>query len=145
MTAGQTPSGAPTDARARTAVIVEDDPDIRDLLDTVLTQAGFTVQTAATGHDGVEAVRRTDPLVTTLDVSLPDIDGFEVCRRIRAVSDTYVVMLTARAEEVDALTGMDAGADDYLTKPFRPRELRARIEALVTKPRGARVTGTETE
>jgi len=135
VTAGPTPTGAPTDARERTAVIVEDDSDIRDLLDTVLTQAGFTTVTAATGHEGVEAVRRTDPLVTTLDVSLPDIDGFEVCRRIRAVSDTYVVMLTARTDEDDARAGLDAGADDYQTKPFRPRELRARIEALLQRPR----------
>jgi DNA-binding response OmpR family regulator len=138
VTAGPTPSAAPSGARARTAVIVEDDPDIRALLDTVLSQAGFVTHTAATGHEGVEAVRRIDPLVTTLDVSLPDIDGFEVCRRIRAVSDTYVVMLTARTDEVDARAGLDAGADDYQTKPFRPRELRARIEALLQEPRRAR-------
>ncbi|OLT53034.1 response regulator transcription factor [Cellulosimicrobium sp. CUA-896] len=123
------------DTVERTAVVVEDDPDIRELLVTVLGQAGFTTHTAATGRDGVELVHRTDPLVTTLDVSLPDIDGFEVCRRIRAVSDTYVVMLTARSEEIDALMGLDAGADDYQTKPFRPRELRARIEALLRRPR----------
>jgi len=119
----------------RTAVIVEDDPDVRDLLDVVLTQAGFVTATAGSGLEGVELVRRTDPLVTTLDVGLPDIDGFEVCRRIRAVSDTYVVMLTARADEIDALMGLDAGADDYQTKPFRPRELRARIEAMLRRPR----------
>ncbi|HWV77283.1 MAG TPA: response regulator transcription factor [Isoptericola sp.] len=123
------------DARERTAVVVEDDPDVRDLLDAVLTQAGFVTRTAASGLEGVELVRTFDPLVTTLDVGLPDIDGFEVCRRIRAVSDTYVVMLTARAEEIDALMGLDAGADDYQTKPFRPRELRARIEAMLRRPR----------
>ncbi|MCK9794082.1 response regulator transcription factor [Isoptericola sp. 4D.3] len=122
-------------ARERTAVIVEDDPDVRELLDAVLTQAGFVTRTAASGREGVELVRRTDPLVTTLDVGLPDIDGFEVCRRIRAVSDTYVVMLTARTDEIDALMGLDAGADDYQTKPFRPRELRARIEAMLRRPR----------
>ncbi|MFC8923341.1 response regulator [Cellulosimicrobium sp. NPDC057127] len=130
MTAGH-------DTAERTAVVVEDDPDIRDLLVTVLGQAGFSTRTAVTGRESVELVRRTDPLVTTLDVSLPDIDGFEVCRRIRAVSDTYVVMLTARSEEIDALMGLDAGADDYQTKPFRPRELRARIEALLRRPRSA--------
>lgn len=124
-----------TDEPSRTAVVIEDDPDIRDLLGVVLGQAGFTVRTAATGAAGVEAVRAHDPLVTTLDVSLPDIDGFEVCRRLRAFSDTYVVMLTARAEEIDALMGLDAGADDYQTKPFRPRELRARVEALLRRPR----------
>ncbi|MFC8596924.1 response regulator transcription factor [Isoptericola sp. NPDC057191] len=134
------PAGSPSPSEAkaspeRTAVIVEDDPDVRDLLDAVLTQAGFATSTAASGLEGVELVRRTDPLVTTLDVGLPDIDGFEVCRRIRAVSDTYVVMLTARADEIDALMGLDAGADDYQTKPFRPRELRARIEAMLRRPR----------
>jgi DNA-binding response OmpR family regulator len=120
---------------ARTAVIVEDDADIRDLLQTVLGQAGFTTTAAATGVEGVELVRRTDPVVTTLDLSLPDIDGFEVCRRIRQFSDTYVVMLTARADEIDTLMGLEAGADDYQTKPFRPRELRARVEALLRRPR----------
>ncbi|MFE5338722.1 response regulator [Isoptericola sp. NPDC056578] len=130
------PSGS-DDARERTAVIVEDDPDIRELLDAVLTQAGFATYTAAAGRPGVDLVHEVDPLVTTLDVSLPDIDGFEVCRRIRAVSDTYVVMLTARTDEIDALMGLDAGADDYQTKPFRPRELRARIEAMLRRPRRA--------
>ncbi|GAA1981020.1 response regulator transcription factor [Isoptericola halotolerans] len=93
--------------------------------------------TAVDGHSGVELVTRTNPLVTTLDVSLPDIDGFEVCRRIRAVSNTFVVMLTARTDEIDALMGLDAGADDYQTKPFRPRELRARIEAMLRRQRRA--------
>ncbi|WP_426311779.1 response regulator transcription factor [Cellulosimicrobium sp. E-16] len=120
---------------ARTAVIVEDDADIRDLLQTVLGQAGFTTTAAGTGVEGVELVRRTDPVVTTLDLSLPDIDGFEVCRRIRQFSDTYVVMLTARADEIDTLMGLEVGADDYQTKPFRPRELRARVEALLRRPR----------
>lgn len=138
MPAGQHPrDAAPGGDDGRSAVIVEDDPDIRDLLDTVLTQAGFVTRTAATGREGVALVQEIDPLVTTLDVSLPDIDGFEACRRIRAVSDTYVVMLTARTDEIDALMGLDAGADDYQTKPFRPRELRARIEALLRRPRRA--------
>jgi len=133
MLAGPRPSSG--DAYERTAVVVEDDPDVRDLLHAVLTQAGFVTRTAASGREGVELVRSFDPLVTTLDVGLPDIDGFEVCRRIRAVSDTYVVMLTARTDEIDALMGLDAGADDYQTKPFRPRELRARIEAMLRRPR----------
>ncbi|KAJ8142381.1 hypothetical protein OY671_004469 [Metschnikowia pulcherrima] len=119
----------------RTAVIVEDDAEIRDLSRTVLGQAGFITEAAATGVEGVELVRRTDPVVTTLDVSSPDIDGFEVCRRIRQISDTYIVMLTARTDEIDTLMGSDAGADDYQTKPFRPRESRARIEALSRRPR----------
>ncbi|UNX55356.1 response regulator transcription factor [Georgenia sp. TF02-10] len=119
----------------RVAVVVEDDDDISYLIGATLAQAGFTVHTAATGTAGVEAVRTHDPLVTTLDISLPDIDGIEVARRVRTFSATYLVMLTARAEEVDTLLGLEVGADDYVTKPFRPRELRARIEAMLRRPR----------
>lgn len=145
MTAGPA-RGRPGDdvGRERTAVIVEDDAEIRALLDEVLTQAGFITYTAVDGLSGVDLVTRTDPLVTTLDVSLPDIDGFEVCRRIRAVSNTFVVMLTARTDEIDALMGLDAGADDYQTKPFRPRELRARIEAILRRQRRDAVPGATT-
>ena len=123
------------DCEPRAAVVVEDDGDIRDLLVSVLTQAGFAVHAAGTGTAGVELVRAHCPLVTTLDVSLPDIDGFEVARRVRTFSGTYIVMLTARDEEIDTLMGLDAGADDYVTKPFRPRELRARIQAMLRRPR----------
>ncbi|WP_370582390.1 response regulator transcription factor [Plantibacter sp. VKM Ac-2880] len=119
----------------RTAVVIEDDADIRQLLETVLEQAGFETVSAANGLDGVEAVRIHDPLVTTLDVSMPGIDGFEAAKRIRAISSTYIVMLTARGDEIDTLQGLDSGADDYMTKPFRPRELRARIEAMLRRPR----------
>ncbi|MHB1063475.1 MAG: response regulator transcription factor [Georgenia sp.] len=125
----------------RTAVIVEDDEDIQGLIASVLGQAGFTVHTASTGLAGVELVRETDPMVVTLDLSLPDIDGFEVARRVRTFSSTYIVMLTARDEEIDTLLGLEAGADDYLTKPFRPRELRARTEALLRRPRAIRLPG----
>ncbi|WP_447925830.1 response regulator transcription factor [Georgenia muralis] len=121
--------------RERTAVVVEDDADVRLLLAATLSQAGFTVHTAGSGADGVAAVREHAPAVVTLDLSLPDIDGFEVCRRIRAFSDAYVVMLTGRSEEIDTLLGLESGADDYLTKPFRPRELRARVEAMLRRPR----------
>lgn len=120
---------------SRSAVVVEDDPDIRFLLETTLTQAGFEVHASATGTDGVELVRAHNPLVTTLDIALPDIDGLEVARRVRRFSATYLVMLTGRAAEIDTLLGLDAGADDYITKPFRPRELRARIEAMLRRPR----------
>lgn len=119
----------------RTAVVIEDDADIRQLLETVLEQAGFETVSAANGLDGVEAVRAHNPLVTTLDVSMPGIDGFEAAKRIRAISSTYIVMLTARGDEIDTLQGLDSGADDYMTKPFRPRELRARIEAMLRRPR----------
>jgi DNA-binding response OmpR family regulator len=111
------------------AVIIEDDVDIRTLIGAVLTQAGFAVHAAVTGLEGIELVRELHPAVTTLDVSMPGIDGFETARRIRAFSDTRILMVTARADEEHARRGYEAGADDYITKPFRPRELRARVQA----------------
>ncbi len=122
------------DAR-RVAVVIEDEADIRSLLSDVLEQAGFTVHSSGTGAEGVELVREVHPVVTTLDVNMPGMDGFEATRRIRAISTTLIVMLTARTEEIDALQGLDAGADDYVTKPFRPREFRARIEAMLRRSR----------
>jgi two-component system OmpR family response regulator len=117
------------------AVVIEDDLDVRNLLSTVLTQSGFVVHAAAEGRSGVEAVKEHNPTLVTLDVGLPDIDGYEVLRRIRGFSDCYVIMLTAHDEEIDTLTALQAGADDYVTKPFRPRELRARIAAMLRRPR----------
>ena len=117
------------------AVVIEDEEDIRHLLETVLTQAGFIVVATSNGLDGLAAVRKHEPLVTTLDVNMPGMDGFETARRIREFSSTYIVMLTALAEEIDTLQGLEAGADDYINKPFRPRELRARIEAMLRRPR----------
>ncbi|MET0813520.1 MAG: response regulator transcription factor [Microbacterium sp.] len=119
----------------RVAVVIEDEADIRQLLSDVLASAGFEVHAAASGLEGIELVREHRPVVTTLDVSMPGIDGFETAKRVRAISSTYIVMLTARSEEIDALQGLEAGADDYVTKPFRPRELRARIEAMLRRPR----------
>jgi len=117
------------------AVVIEDDADMRNLVQAVLQQSGFDVHAESTGKEGVETVRREGAAVVTLDVGLPDIDGYEVLRRIREFSDCYVVMLTARSDELDTLTGLQSGADDYLTKPFRPRELRARISAMQRRPR----------
>ena len=140
-----TEAGTPSVTRARpggvsvsnsgVAVVIEDDADIRSLISQVLEQAGFAVHAASSGIEGIELVQQHQPVVTTLDVSMPGIDGFETAKRIRAVSDTYIVMLTARADEIDTLQGLQAGADDYVTKPFRPRELRARIEAMMRRPR----------
>ncbi|MDQ0755512.1 response regulator transcription factor [Arthrobacter sp. B3I4] len=117
------------------AVVVEDDADVRNLVEAVLRQAGFEVHSAAEGREGVDIVRREDANVVTLDVGLPDIDGYEVLRRIRQFSDAYIVMLTARTDELDTLTALHTGADDFLTKPFRPRELRARVAAMMRRPR----------
>ncbi|MGP3535819.1 response regulator [Microbacterium sp. RD1] len=119
----------------KTAVIVEDDPDIRHLLVEVLESAGFSTVSVGNGIDGVRAVIAYQPLVTTLDVNMPGIDGFEAARRIRAQSDTYIIMLTGLEDEADVVLGLGAGADEYVVKPFRPRELRARIEALLRRPR----------
>jgi DNA-binding response OmpR family regulator len=124
------------DGGSRRVVVVEDAPDVRALVAGVLGQAGWEVTLAETGIAGLEAVRQTDPDLVTLDLSLPDIDGFEVCRRLREFTDAYVVMLTGRTTEVDRLLGLQIGADDYLTKPFSPRELVARVEVMMRRPRG---------
>lgn len=92
---------------------------------------------ARSGAEGVSAVREHNPAIVTLDLGLPEIDGFEVARQIRLFSDAYIVMLTGRAEEMNTLLGLESGADDYLSKPFRPRELRARISAMMRRPRFA--------
>ncbi|WP_440696369.1 response regulator transcription factor [Clavibacter nebraskensis] len=120
----------------RVALVIEDDGDIRQLLEVVLRQGGFEVHSAATATEGVRLAAEIAPDVITLDVGLPDFDGFEAARRIRLGSDAYIVMLTAQGEEVDTLLGLEAGADDYIVKPFRPRELRARISAMMRRPRG---------
>lgn len=122
---------------ARVGLVIEDDHDIRELVRTVLTQAGFDVTVASTGAEGVLIAKTLSPDVITLDLGLPDIDGFEVSRQIREFSNAYIVMLTARTEELDTLIGLESGADDYLTKPFRPRELRARVAAMMRRPRTA--------
>ncbi len=119
----------------RTAVIIEDDADIRGLVETVLRQAGFDVTSTASGTEGVELVREINPSIVTLDIGLIDIDGLEVARRLRLFTDCYIVMLTAQSDEADLLFGLESGADDYVIKPFRPRELRARIEAMLRRPR----------
>ncbi|WP_183511925.1 response regulator transcription factor [Paeniglutamicibacter cryotolerans] len=121
----------------RVAVVVEDDEDIRGLLEAVLQQSGFLVHCASGGASGVDMVLTHQPELVTLDLGLPDIDGFEVARRIRGISDAHVLMLTARAEEIDMVLGLESGADDYMTKPFRPRELRARVEAIMRRRHGA--------
>jgi two-component system OmpR family response regulator len=117
------------------AVIIEDDPDVRDLIDIVLTQSGFRTVVSENGPDGVDAVRAHNPLITTLDVNMPGMDGFAVAKRLREFSNTYLIMITALADEIDVVQGFEAGADDYLVKPFRPRELRARADSMLRRPR----------
>lgn len=119
--------------KPRIAVVVEDDADIRGLLEVVLQQSGFDVHSTDSGVSGVEMVEFHDPDLVTLDIGLPDIDGFETARRIRTISDAHILMLTARADEIDTVLGLESGADEYVTKPFRPRELRARVDAIMRR------------
>jgi two-component system OmpR family response regulator len=130
------------DGGSRRVVVVEDALDVQTLVAGVLGQAGWEVTLAETGVAGLQAVRETDPDLVTLDLSLPDIDGLEVCRRLREFTDAYVVMLTGRTTEVDRLLGLQIGADDYLTKPFSPRELVTRVEVLMRRPRSHVVAGS---
>lgn len=122
-------------AEQRIAVVIEDDADIRNLLRTILVQSGFSPVLTSSGEEGIEAVRVHEPLLTTLDVHMPGMDGFAVAKRLREFSSTYIIMLTGQTDEIDIVQGLDSGADDYLVKPFRPRELRARVDSLLRRPR----------
>ena len=118
-------------------LIVEDDRNIGDLVRRYLDRDGYRVTWVRSGEDGLVELERLRPDLVVLDVGLPGIDGFEVCRRIRALGETPIIMLTARDEEVDRVLGLELGADDYVTKPFSPRELVARVRAVLrrTQPR----------
>ncbi|HLI54699.1 MAG TPA: response regulator transcription factor [Acidimicrobiales bacterium] len=117
-----------------TIVVVEDDPHIADLIDMYLRRDGHRVVQAVDGQAGLDAVERERPRLVILDVGLPGtVDGFEVCRRLRAASTVPVMILTARAEEIDRVLGFELGADDYVTKPFSPRELAARVKAILRR------------
>jgi DNA-binding response OmpR family regulator len=124
------------DAGIRTRVlVVDDEQSIREIVRGFLERDGMTVVEAADGPSAVEIARETVPDVVVLDVMLPGFDGLEVLRRIRTFADPYVLLLTARSEEVDRIVGLTVGADDYLTKPFSPRELVARVHALLRRRR----------
>jgi DNA-binding response OmpR family regulator len=125
-------------------LVVEDTDEIRELVTTVLTKAGMDVRAVASGAACMEELRRRVPDVVVLDLGLPDADGTEVCRQIRAETQCYVLMLTARAEEVDLLIGLAVGADGYMAKPFSPRELVARVQAMLRFPRPLQSGAPET-
>jgi two-component system alkaline phosphatase synthesis response regulator PhoP/two-component system response regulator ResD len=114
-------------------VLIEDEEPIADLVRMYFEQEGFRLIHAPDGERGLDAVRDRDPRVVLLDLGLPGIDGIEVCRRIRTWSDVPVIMLTARDGEIDKVVGLEIGADDYLTKPFSPRELVARVRAVLRR------------
>lgn len=116
-------------------LVVDDETPIIELVSGYLRREGWTVLIASEGHQALEIVRTEQPDVVVLDLMLPGLDGLEVCRQLRTFSDAYVLMLTARSEEIDRVVGLSLGADDYLVKPFSPRELVARIKALLRRPR----------
>jgi DNA-binding response OmpR family regulator len=120
-------------------LVVDDEPGIRHVLRGYLEVDGFEVAEAGTGEDALAQLRRRPPDVVLLDVMLPDLDGIEVLRRIRTFSEVYVVLVTARSEEADTLVGLGVGADDYVTKPFSPREVVARVKAVLRRGRGTAV------
>jgi len=120
------------------ALVVDDEPSLVRAVVGYLVREGFDVQSAADGEQALRIARQDNPDVVVLDLMLPGIDGVEVCRVLRTFSDAYVIMLTARADEVDKLIGLSVGADDYLTKPFSSRELVARIRTMLRRPRGPR-------
>lgn len=117
------------------ALVVEDDAHMAALVGSYLEREGFEVTLSHDGLDAVQRAREVDPDIVVLDLGLPGQDGVEVCRQLRTFSDAYVVMLTARTDEVDTLIGLSVGADDYMTKPFSPRELVARLRAMLRRPR----------
>jgi DNA-binding response OmpR family regulator len=121
-------------------LVVDDEPPILELVRGYLEREGFTVRTVEDGLAAVEQVRADKPDLIVLDLMLPGLDGVEVCRQIRTFSDAYVLMLTARSEEIDRIVGLSVGADDYLVKPFSPRELVARVKALLRRPHTATPT-----
>ncbi len=118
-----------------TILVVDDEQHLAELVRDYLVREDYTVLTAGDGLTALALARDRQPDLIVLDLQLPGLDGLEVCRRLRQFSDAYVLMLTARAEEVDKLIGLAVGADDYVTKPFSPRELVARVKALLRRPR----------
>jgi len=122
---------------AARVLVVDDEAPIVELVRGYLEAEGMDVITVADGPSAVDATRRWSPDVVVLDVNLPGFDGFEVLRQARTFTDAYVIMLTARAEEIDRIVGLSVGADDYLVKPFSPRELVVRVKALMRRPRAA--------
>jgi two-component system, OmpR family, alkaline phosphatase synthesis response regulator PhoP len=118
---------------AQTVLVVEDEASIASFVAMYLRNAGYDVKVAPTGRDALNLAESQSPALVVLDLMLPDIDGIEVCRRLRHTSDVPILMLTARDEDVDKIVGLEVGADDYLTKPFNPRELVARVKSILRR------------
>ena len=116
-------------------LVVEDEPSLVETLDYTLRRQGYTVFTAMEGRAALEVARKENPDLVVLDIMLPGLDGFEICRILRQETSVPILMLTARTEEIDKIVGLEVGADDYLTKPFSMRELTARVKALLRRVR----------
>ena len=128
---------------AADVLIIDDDTRLSAMLSDYLTSAGFSVRCAATGNMGLAELSRLPPAAVILDVMLPDSDGFEMCRKIRATNDVPILMLTAKGEETDRIVGLELGADDYMPKPFSPRELLARLKAILRRSQAAAAPQSE--
>lgn len=124
-------------------LIVEDDPKTADLVRLYLERERYTVRIETDGHSAIEAALSTDPDLIVLDIMLPKIDGIDVCRAVRERSEVPIIMVTARGTEADTLLGLSSGADDYITKPFRPRELVARVQAVLRRTAARREAGDQ--
>lgn len=132
------------DERApRTAVVIEDDEIVRNLLVDLFESAGFRAFGAESGAEGIDAVVAHDPLITTVDINMPGIDGLETTRRVRDRSGTHIIVVSALTDEADAVLALSAGADDFVAKPFRAREFRARIDAVLRRAAGSTIPGVQ--
>ncbi|HEX8825527.1 MAG TPA: response regulator transcription factor [Archangium sp.] len=116
-------------------LVVDDDPHLREVVGFALSQAGFHVEQASNGRAGLEQVRRSVPALIVLDIMMPEMDGLEMCREVRRTHEVPIVFLSSRDDEVDRILGLELGGDDYLTKPFSPRELVARVKAVLRRAR----------
>lgn len=123
---------------AQRILVIDDEENIRDLATLYLEKEGFNVEQAPNGADGLARFEKAQPALVILDVMMPGLDGFEVCRELRKRSDVPVLMLTARNEDIDKIVGLELGADDYMTKPFNPREMVARVKAIMRRFEGGR-------
>ena len=132
-------------SQAQVVLIVEDEPSIASFVSLYLKNAGYAVKSVATGSDALAQVESEEPALVVLDLMLPDLDGIEVCRRIRQRRDIPILMLTARDDDVDKIIGLEVGADDYMTKPFNPRELVARVKSILRRSTPARATSASAE
>lgn len=126
-------------------LVVEDEKALASVIASYLRRAGYDVTLEHTGPDAVATARTLDPDVIVLDLGLPGLDGIEVCRQVRTFSDCYILMLTARGDEVDKLIGLSVGADDYITKPFSTRELVARVQTVLRRPRRPAAAAAEVD